>query len=259
MTFSRRPGARFNRGRIATAAAAGGGPSADAPLSIVTSVTNIFFLSADLGVTIGTGVSLWENQGPTGATGDASQATGGSQPALQSAALNGKNTLLFDGADDFLLFAALDLPDPDITDIWFGFVFRQKTWTVNDSVYGANSTTALRLFQVTGSPAMRQNNGLAGNDNSGAAVDTWVRGEALYGSTAADYLKLGSTSSTPTSAGGNNPAAGVFTLGAHTTLGAGASHIEVATFAAWEGKPSAGELTALDAWVTSYYGAGVVV
>lgn len=236
------------------------GPSALAPLSIVTSKTNVFFLVGDLGVTTGTGVAAWANQGPTGATGDATQGTGASQPSLRSAALNGKSTILFDGADDFFVFASLNLPDPDVTATWFWLVFRQVTWTVADSVFGGNATTFMRLFQsASGSPNLQMNSGVGGAQNAGAAVNTWVRGEALFNNSASDYLKLGSTTGAAAATGGNDPGAGLFTLAAHTTTGTGAANIEVAAFAAWAGKPTAGEISELDAWVTAYYGAGVVV
>lgn len=256
---SRYPNPRLNRGRVASGPAA---PNAGAagPLSIVASAANVFYLIADLGITIGTGVVAWANQGPTGVNGDLSQATGPLQPALSAAALSGKNTVVFDGADDFMTFAALDLPDPDITPTWFWIVFRQITWTIADAVFGAGGTTNMRLFQGSSvSGNMRISNGISGAENTGAPIGSFVRAEALFGNTATDYLKLGSSLGAAAAAGGNNPVLGQFVLGAYTIAGVGAANIELAAIGAWNAKPTGPELAALDAWVTGYYGAGVAV
>ena len=257
MNFSRRPGVRFNRGRLSSAAGVAGPLD---PLSIVKTVASVFYLIGDLGITIDTGVSAWANQGPTGATGDATQSTGGSQPLLQSAALNRRNTLLFDGADDLVVFANLNLPAPGTTPTWFWMVWRQKTWTTSDSIFGGGSTSTFRLAQVAatgGSPNTTQRNGSIGGENPGAVLNSWVRSEVLFGNSAADYTKHAASTTTGTNTGNADPAAGAFVLGAHVTPVVGASNIEVAAFGAWGGQPSAGERAALDAWVPSYYGATV--
>lgn len=241
-------------------------PTALDPLTIVTSQTNLFWLVADMGITTGTGVVGWANQGPTGATADASQATGSLQPALVSAGLNSKNYVSADGVDDFLQLAALDIQDPDIFPTWMFFVFRQRAWTVNTSLFGANATTFMRLLQgASASPMLRMNNAVAGAENNGAAINTWTRGEASWANQATDYLKLGSVTGAAAASGGNNPSAGLFTLFAHTIAGAGAIAADIAAFGAWTSNssspadPTAGEKAALSAWVTGYYGAGVAV
>ena len=250
----------MNRGRVASGGQTSPSFGALDPLSLVTSVTNVFYLVGDLGITTGTGVAAWANQGPTGATGDASQATGSLQPAYVSAGLNGKSYVSADGADDFMTFAALDIQDPDISAIWMWFVFRQRAWVVNTSLFGANATTFMRILQgASASPVMRMNNGVAGAENNGAAINSWVRGEALWSNTAADYLKLGSVTGATAAAGGNNPSAGLFTLFCHLITGAGAIAADMAAFGAWQGNPTAPEKSALSAWVTGYYGAGVGV
>lgn len=228
------------------------------PLSLVSSVSNVLYLSGDMGITDSpSGISNWLNQGPQAELGDASQLVGSLQPS-HGAGLNGRGTVLFDGLDDYLKFPLLDLPDPDFLATWFWIVLKQVSWTSGNSIFGANSTTAMRLFQSAGgSPQLGMNCGIAGAQNIGAAVGTWVRAEALYNNSASDYLKLGSSSGAPGATGGNNPSLGAFTLGAHTILGGGASNIEISLFSAWTGKPSAPEVSQLDSWITNYYGAAV--
>jgi hypothetical protein len=66
----------------------------------------LWWLQGDTGVTIDTGVSLWEDQSASGL--DVSQATGGAQPTLAAAAAayNYHDVLDFDGTDDKLAGAA---------------------------------------------------------------------------------------------------------------------------------------------------------
>jgi hypothetical protein len=226
------------------------------PLTIVTSVSKLFYQVADLGVTIATGVSQWDDQ--SGAGKHAVQATGTNQPVLNAAALNGKNTITFDGVNDVLVWSTLDLPAPSGTPVWFFIVFRQLTWTINASVFGA-STALMRLFMRTATPTLDGSDGTAGTNNAGAAVNTFVRGELGFNNNTTDYIKLGSTSTTGVNMGVGDPAAGAFCLGAHNSAASGASNIEVAAFMCCSGFPSAGELSNLSTWVTNYYGAGVVV
>jgi hypothetical protein len=258
--FNRRPGPRNNRGRVPETAGSGGGaPSFGAldPLTIFTSVPKLFYQVADLGVTIATGVSQWDDQ--TGNTKHAVQATGGAQPVRNVAALNGKNTITFDGVDDVLVYSTLDLPSPSVTPTWFGFVFRQLTWTVNLSVFGGGGTALTRLFMRTATPTLDGSNGTAGTNNAGATLNTFARGELGFNNNVTDYVKLGATTTTGVNMGVGDPAAGAFCIGAHNSAAGGASNMEMAAIIALAGFPSAGELVNWNAWVTGYYGAGVLV
>ncbi len=232
--------------------------SATDPLTIITSTTPWFYLVGDLGITIGTGISLWEDQ--SAANADASQGTGSAQPARNAAALNGHDTVLFDGGSDVLNFASLDLMAPGTQNIWFWAVFRQVTWTTNDSLYGGNSTTVTRLRQGgAGTPVLGATNGTTGPDNTGAIVNTWTRLEHLFKNTTGDYVKLASTTVTGTNTGNTNPAANAFCLGAHSTVAGGAGNTEWAAFGAWKAEPTSPEKSELDSWVTSFFGASVGV
>ena len=87
MFFSRRPGERFNRGRVA----AGGGFS---PLS---DPATVIWLDAtdNATITTATGVSAWANKADTSLLASVDQATGSKQPTLST--INGVQALNFDG------------------------------------------------------------------------------------------------------------------------------------------------------------------
>jgi len=217
----------------------------------------VFFLIADLGVTIATGVSHWVDR--TANAFDAVQATTTAQPALQSAALNGRNTILADGVDDRLVVGTMDLPAPGTTPTWFWGVFNEPTDLGSATLFGGGSSTLMRIFRSS-LTQMRCSNGVSGTQVT-RVVNTWYRFEALFANSAtSDYLKIGSTDSgVGTATGNNNPAAGAFTLFAQQTAGNSPGNFNLACLGAWSGNPTAAEKALLSAWVTGYYGASVNV
>lgn len=65
--------------------------------------TCILDLNADLiAGADGTAIGTWSNKAPTGSANDFTQATGSKQPLLKRNIINGRSTLLFDGANDFM-------------------------------------------------------------------------------------------------------------------------------------------------------------
>jgi hypothetical protein len=258
MTFTRYPAPRVNAGRIFPTRRAGGGPAPTDPLSIVTSVPVLAYFVADLGVTIGTGVSAWADQGPSAYS--AVQATGTAQPLLQTAALGGSNTILFDGVDDRLVVGTLDLPAPGTTPTFLFFVARRVTGAINVSMFGGGGSTTMRLFRG-GADLIRMNNGTSGPTVTMVAGGPFYRGEALYANSATvDYLKIGTVNSGVGTATGNNDAgAGQYTIGAQQLAGTNAGNDDIAVVMLCGGNPSAAEKAALDAWVTAYYNGVVVV
>lgn len=220
------------------------------PLTIF-SGTKIFFFSGSVGFT----PSRWIDQSAAGH--DAVQATAGLQPTAQVAALNGRDTVRFDGIDDCMVIDTWDPPAPGTTPSFFWGVIKQISWTSADSVYCGNNASRLRLLQSTSSPNLVGTNGIGSSLNNGAAIGSWVRLEHLFNNSTTDYLKLGSVSVTGISQANGDPAANVFTIGAEVTSGALAWNGEFACLMGITSAPSAGELAAADAWVTAFYGAGV--
>lgn len=232
-----------------------GGPTD--PLTIVTSVTALAFFTADLGVTqSGGSVSDWAGQ----AAGlHAVQGTTANMPTVVASGLNTHTTLRFTKANtQRLVIGTLNLPAPGTTPSFFWGVVKPVTVTTNDTVFAGGASTTTRLFEATGQ--VKASNGV-----TGAAVTftagTWYRYELLFANSAsADYLKVGASSTgTGTAWGNNDPAAGAITIGAQATGGTNPADFELACFGIWNGKPSGAELSALDAWVTGYYGGTVNV
>lgn len=183
----------------------------------------------------------------------ASQATGARQPVITANGASTHPVLRFDGVDDFLTEATLDLPaPPTATFIWA--VIKQHAWTAAHGPF-ACSDTRMQLAGLTSSPNLAGFNGAQANNNSGAAIDTIVRVEMRFVGTAADYIKIAATTTTGASFGTNNPAAGVV-LG--TVSGAtNGFNGDLACVMYFSGVPSGAELAALSAAAAAMYGASV--
>lgn len=225
------------------------------PLTIVTSVTPFFFLSADLGITVATGVSNWIDQTGNGHT--ATQGTAVSQPSLVTADVDfgGRNSLLADGSNDFL-DVSWDPPAPATQPIWFFFIFRQIAWASTDFLFaGATGSSTLSVFQTGTTPALVMANTNTKSSNIGAAISSSVRGSVYFSGSSSDYMKMGSSLVPAITTAGNFDAA-LFRLfsrnGSTQSINA-----KLACIGAWAGEPSAGEKTALDVWATNYYGSGI--
>ena len=241
--FSRRPGPRFTRGRIA----AGGGAAEETPATIM-GAKWVECWRAELGVTIASGVSQW-----TGQVGGKnwSQGTAGAQPAFNAAGgPNSTPSIALDGIDDFMDCDALVRAVPTAV-LWM--IARQTIWTSGDSLINDASAT-LVLLQQLASPNIRMFAG-TGVNIVNLAVGTFGRIQAEFTASTSDRLLIVATSATGASAGtvdGTQPLLG--RNAASTTFGAG-EFCEIAFFNAI---PTAGQQSSLNAYVTSRYGAGLV-
>jgi hypothetical protein len=156
-------------------------------------------VQSDVGVTVATGVSQWNDQ--SGNTNHYTQATTTKQPALIANALNGLPVITGDGVDDVLASALPQLSVPSATGgstIWF--VFKQNAWVAAKNIMGASNGDC-GLATRTSSPNMNSQNGTNGPLNAGAPVGTWTRGIMMFNGGTSDYLKLGSTTTTGTNTG----------------------------------------------------------
>lgn len=121
---------------------------------------------AALGVSGGATVAQWNDLGSGGF--NLTQATAGFQPTFNAAGgPNGNPSVLFDGVDDFLINAALNLPAPGTTPTFYWVIVRQVTWngpgfgTLNEANNGA-----LAQYQGGVSPELIQYN--SGDSNTTA-------------------------------------------------------------------------------------------
>lgn len=249
--FARRPGHRFNRGRLPF------GVSAITPLTIVGAGDTVAWWRSDLGITLNGGaVSAWADQGSGGF--HLTQGTGANQPTYNAAGgPNSTPSLLFDGTGHSLVNATIDRPAPGTQPTFLWGVLRQLTWTNGDRILGFGAVgTHMNVTQNPATPQWRQQNVTLANTNGGLALNTYGRFEVFFNNNTTDYIKLITTNVTGVNAGNTDPAAGL-RLGCDS-VGALFSNIEVCELAVYKVLPTAGQLAALDAYCTARYGAGLV-
>ncbi len=252
MTFSRRPGERFNRGRIASAVAAAS--ASIPPVTILGSAA--WAVRADLGITIGTGVSAWADQ--SGNHVDFTQGTGSAQPAFSASAINGQPSVLGDGTNDKLT-ATMARVAPGTQPFYLWFLMRQVSWTLNDQIYNDGSAV---LFQGAVTPNLRINNAINSTENTAATIGSFKFIEAYFSNSIADYLQVGATAVTGVSAGNGVGTGSVILFGAAASA---FSNTEICEAGCFLGTPTGagglaggGQRAAMAQYMSDRYGATVL-
>lgn len=239
----RRPGARFNRGRVAT-------QPQITPRTILGSLA--WWVRSDLGITIGTGVSAWADQSGNGV--NFTQASASLQPALIAGALNGRPVVRSDGVDDYMT-ATWPRVSPGTQPFYIWAVMSQLAWT--GGFIGDFSAAGFMLRPNGGvSPQLQQFNGTYVNLNGGATLGSYFRVEAQFTNSTSDYFKIGSTLASGGNAG-NGAGSGTLSLFSFIP-GSGFGQFAFAEIFAFLGTPTAGQRSALDNYCTNLYGAGLV-
>lgn len=215
------------------------------------------FLVGDVGLT-GGGASpmTWADQSGNGR--DATQSSAGFIPSATASLLNGRAGVVFDGTNDFLTFAGLDLPAPGTTPSWIFSVWRLRAWTSGKNIYAGGTTSCMRLLCITATPQMQKHNGTLSASLS-PTINTWQCSEDYYSNSAADYMRIGASSTTPANSGNTDPASGAFRLGSSNNAGANAPAMDMVAFGIRASLPSGTVISDLRAWVTSMWGGSVAV
>jgi len=252
MTFSRRPGARFNRGRIQQQGGSAAAPTT--PLTILGSLA--WWVRADQVALNGGNVATATDLSGNGI--HFTQGTAANQPLWVASAINGKPAIRGDGVDD-ILSATWARVAPGTQPFYIWAIINQITWTSGDIPFGDFNSVGPVGFAVqqaiAASPNLTQYNGVSTNNNNAGTLGSYFRLEAFFNNTAASYQKIGATSIT-----GGNPAnnAGSGTMQLFAAGSINPAKIELAEIFAFLGAPSAPQRAALDAYATSTYGAGLV-
>jgi hypothetical protein len=213
-----------------------------------------FLVQSDLGISAtGSVVDSWTDQqggivgtSPTGAQKPIVIAGPNGRPAIQS--VSGQNTSV--------AFAfAMAAPAAGTVAHWVYAVFRQDAWTLNSALFGSpGSEFVLRVLQFDSTPKIGQ---AQTTSVSGTAIGTYGRMIAYWGSLGSDFIRYGANTSTTANVGN----VGNTSITLFNQLNALPSRLSLCMFGVRPiaAIPTAPQLAALDAAVTSYYGAGVEI
>ncbi len=219
--------------------------------SLITSVSVLQACESDVGVTLATGVSQWNDL--SGAARHYTQATGANQPAY-TANLAGYPVLTFDGTNDSMTAAGLVLPSPGTTPTYAALVARNNAFTTNrvflgDTQTGANYPLYFNCHTLT--PDVYQFNG-GSQINSAMTIGGWFLVELYFSNTTADFIRVGSTNVTGVTAGNLGVSTGrMLGFGNGTSMARGSFTLASVLYAA--GLPTTAERAALRAVVAGKF------
>lgn len=229
-------------------------PSGETSPLIILGAALVAWWRADLGITLnGSNVSAWADQSGNGW--HLTQGTAVNQPAFSaSGGPNSQAMVNFDGTNDVLPNAALARPAPGTEPSLIFLILRQDVYA-NRRFCGAGVSNTLNIHQSALDPQIRMLNAANGPTNSALVVGAWGRIIGFFNNNTTDYLKIIATTVTGTNCG-NNTGVG-FCLGANSP-GSVEADCSIAEAFIANRDLTAPEATALDAYVTSRYGAGLV-
>lgn len=130
-----------------------------------------------VGITSSLGaVSQWDDQSGNGR--HLKQATGTNQPAVQA-----DNSILFDGADNFMACDAFTFNQPETIYL----LGKQVSWTGLDRIFDGNTSATGMIRQVTASPQVAVNAGASLANSSDWTVDTYAVIATVFNSTSSSF------------------------------------------------------------------------
>ena len=223
------------------------------PLTILGSLE--FWLRADQGITIATGVSQWNDL--SGNNRHFTQGTAANQPLFVSNAINSLPAVRGDGSNDVLstTFARVA---PGTQPFYIWLIMKQISWTSGKTIIGDYTTPdGFIVDQVSPTPNIRQYNTTGANSNSGAIIGSYFRIEMQYTNSTSDYIKCGSVNVTGSNAG-NDPGGGTMQIFKGGINSGTHGNVEIAEIFLFLGTPTSDQRADLDTYCTARYGAGLV-
>jgi hypothetical protein len=226
------------------------------PLSIL-GTDLLQWVRADLGITIGTGVSAWADQSGNGL--HYAQASSTLQPTFGATdGPNGTPALTFDGSNDFLDAAGFSLPAPGTQPYFVAMIVQMLAWGSNRRFVADGVSASCSIIMAPSTPSVGQRCGTTINGNTNLAVGgAAMLAVARFSNSAADYFRIGSVTVTGGGSAGNT-AGGTSRQIATTGGGAsGCANIRVAELFYGKGDYATNG-AALDAYFAARYGSGVL-
>jgi hypothetical protein len=227
-------------------------------IEVMSSAEIVAGWDAALGVSGGATVAQWNDLGSGGF--NLTQAVAGARPTFNAAGgPNGNPSVLFDGIDDFLANAALNLPAPGTTPSFFWSILRQVVWANTQRFWNADGGGASRVavFSNALTPQIAQADNVVANSHGGLTVNTYKRLEVLFSNSVADYIKAGAATPTTGTSAGNIDPAGPFGLGGFTS-GVNPANVEFCELWIFNVLPTPAQLLQLDLYALNRYGASVL-
>jgi hypothetical protein len=211
---------------------------------------------AAIGVSGGATVAQWNDLGSGGF--NLTQAAAGFQPTFNAeGGPNGNPSILFDGVDDALFNAALDLPAPGTIQTFYWAIVRQVSWILTAPFWGAGASgDELRFVQAFSAPDVTQRNGIGGNQTSPDMPINMYRIVGIsFTNTISDYIDISGARTTGINTLNNDPVAGFF-VGWTSTGQFG--NIELCELWIFNTLPTPAQLALLDAYASNRYGVSVI-
>lgn len=199
---------------------------------------------SDSGTTVVVGVSQWNDK--SGLGNHLLQATGGAQPLLVPAQINGLPAIVFDGVDDFMRAVIVGLVQPSTV---FA-VFSQATWVSPNTIVDGNVSTMMRVFQTGSSPRIGISAGTTLAGAVGPTLGTFGLATAIFNG-ASSSIQINSIAATSGPAGAGNAGGVVVGARGDGTINASCS---VAMLIVTAASATAGEIANVKAYVTTKYG-----
>lgn len=257
--FSRRPGARFNRGRIGVSRGRVSLPPSGTPAQQIWGSTPVLQEATfDTGNVVLNTTTVQQLNDLTGHGHIWTQVTAGSQPThtANDATLNNQGSALF-VTNDYLENLTIPLAVPQLTVI----MLKQNAWTNGRNILGNVSGAPLNSMLLIQGPSgatgsLQQNNNAAANGNLGLATTRWGRVYAYFSGIAdgRDFVQAGLGLTVSTASGTNTGTGRRIATNSAASSFASISVAYVATIDLTSSTLTAAKLNAMDAWLTSKYG-----
>lgn len=232
----------------------GSQPAFTAPLSIETILSGSIVFDYDTRAIVGLNnndpIAAWPDIGPGGHN---LAPVGAARPLYKTNALGTIPEALFDGVDDTAIVPGVSLVAPGATPIFSMMVVSQKTWTLNDRLFGASSNFTFSLYQSTTSPKLGASAGSAGVDFNGLPLATYGKVENYFSNAASDYIQCIDVRTTTNTLGNSPP--GIVAMA--QTNNSGFGNIGVVRWILGSSKPNTSQRNQLRGYGSVNYGLSV--